>query len=675
MNAFTDPKADSELSGPSAESASSPPPCCPFLPPLRNWAGVWKWAVLALAPMLAYWPALGGGYLWDDDLAAGNPMLYRADGLWEIWTRLRGISAHDIRYMPLLYTTFWLEGRLWGDHALAHHLVNVLIHIASGLILWRILRRLKIPGAWAAAMLFALHPAGAESVVWVIERKGLLGAFFALLAARAWIEYLEEAPRPQRTWLRPKCIWWWLSFALFLASLLSKPTALLLPAGLFALAWWRRGLRFGPPENNAESDAEKEQRKPSFRRAILELAPFFALAAAAAFFSALMARGLDPFHSGFSLPERIQFSARNFAIYIRIALWPTNLQAVYPPWLPDVHLVSAWAPAFISTLAVTACGGALWTWQNRAGAAPLLALVFFAVPLVPILGLMDFGYMGISPIANRYVYLSIAPVCALIAGGAVRAADRAIHARHFVFLRALAAALFLLLGALTWRQAALYADAATLYSATVRANPLAWAAWNNLGTELLRLGRTDEAARAFEKTLGIHPRYPNALVGLANVDIQKGNTEAAIERLRAAIEIEPQYADAHYNLGLALAMRGDSRAAREALAESLRLMPESAEARYNLGTLELMDGEYARSVESFRAAIALNPNHAKAHANLAFALARLRRFDEAIESASRALRLAREQNNSALAAAMERFLASSVPVSSTSASSAKGPGS
>ena len=114
-----------------------------------------------LLTLTAYIPAIQGGFVWDDDsYVTENATLRSLQGLTQIWLNPRSTP----QYYPLVFSSFWVEYRLWGLRPTGYHLVNVLLHALSALLLWRLLRDLKVPGALLAAAIFALHPVNVESV-------------------------------------------------------------------------------------------------------------------------------------------------------------------------------------------------------------------------------------------------------------------------------------------------------------------------------------------------------------------------------------------------------------------------------------------------------------------------------------------------------------------------------
>src|SRR6202030_1742433 len=203
--------------------------------------------LLAAVTILAYRPAWNGGFLWDDDAyVTNNELLTAPDGLRRIWFSFDSPS----QYFPLVYTTFRIERALWGLNPAGYHVVNVLLHVANALLVWRLLARLRVPGAWLAGAIFALHPVQVESVAWITERKNVLMGFFFLLTLLAWTAFVDDDTR--RRW-RFYC----LALILYALSLSAKTTACTLPAALFLILWL--------------------QKKPINRERILQIIPFLLL--------------------------------------------------------------------------------------------------------------------------------------------------------------------------------------------------------------------------------------------------------------------------------------------------------------------------------------------------------------------------------------------------------------
>ncbi|HZR79211.1 MAG TPA: hypothetical protein VFA58_08380, partial [Chthoniobacterales bacterium] len=134
--------------------------------------------ILIAATALAYLPAWNGKPVWDDQAHLTAPYLRSAEGLLAIWTR----PGATQQYYPLVHSVFWIEQKLWGDSVLGYHLVNILLHALGAILLFRILQRLNIPGAWLAAGFFALHPVQVESVAWISELKNTLSGVFSFLS-------------------------------------------------------------------------------------------------------------------------------------------------------------------------------------------------------------------------------------------------------------------------------------------------------------------------------------------------------------------------------------------------------------------------------------------------------------------------------------------------------------
>jgi hypothetical protein len=173
------------------------------------------------AALAAYWPALRGGFIWDDNFHVTPPALRSLHGLWRIWFDLGATQ----QYYPLLHSAFWFEHRLWGDAVLGYHLANLTQHALAACLVVLIVRRLALPGAWLAGLIFALHPVCVEAVAWISEQKSTLSAVFYLASALVYLRFDQTRRKPHYLW----------ALGLFVLALLSKTVTATLPAALLVI--------------------------------------------------------------------------------------------------------------------------------------------------------------------------------------------------------------------------------------------------------------------------------------------------------------------------------------------------------------------------------------------------------------------------------------------------------
>jgi hypothetical protein len=413
----------------------------------------WWWTVggLVAAVLLAYLPATAGQFQWDDDAHVTRPDLRALGGLARIWTDFGATQ----QYYPLLHTAFWLEHRLWGNAVAGYHLVNVLQHGLSAVLLLLVLRRLQIAGAALAAAVFALHPVHVESVAWISEQKNTLSLVFYLAAACAYLRFDEER--------RPKDYAW--ASVLFVLGLLTKTVVATLPAALLVVFWWKRG-------------------RVDWRRDVMPALPWFAVGAAAGLHTAWIERaqlGAEGADFALSPLQRVLLAGRVAWFYLGKLLWPADLTFIYPRWAIDSTSAMAYAWPVAALLVL----GALWAVRKRSR-APLAAALFFVGSLFPVLGFVNVYPFVFSFVADHFAYLPSVGLIAALAAGAAAWAGRDARLRR---VAPVAAGLLLItLAALTWRQSRIYRDAPTLYQATLARNPDCYLCLNNLGTMAAREG-------------------------------------------------------------------------------------------------------------------------------------------------------------------------------------------
>ena len=538
---------------------------------------------LALLAVVVYTPALlFGGFVWDDWIIATEPLVRRLDGIVSIWLSPSEIVREN-HYWPVTYTTFWIEHKLWGFNPIGYHAVNIALHALNSVLVWRLLLRLRVPGAWFVGAVFAVHPVHVESVAWIIERKDLLSALFYLGAVHVWLRF-TEAPHPGR---------YLLCLALFAAALLSKSIAVTLPAALLLLRWWQAG-------------------RVTWRDAAC-VVPLFAIAlgvtlADLAFYRDRIDSALD-----YSLVERTLIAARALWVYAYQLVWPVSLPVLYPRW--DVHPgdLLGW----LAITALAALGTVLWLARHRIGRGPLASVLFFALTLSPVLGFVDFRFMKLAFVADRFQYLASIGLLAVILGAAVHLAvrlnphSRALHA----FPVAIAAAVLLTLGALSWQQSWIYRNDLAFARHIDAVNPRHYAGQLILSGELGVAGHHEEALAAARR-------------GVALAEGRRGSqTHWAYLALGSALlALEyPVEAEAALRANLALWPRSESHLPRLHLARAL-----------------VRQARYEEGLTLYRALIRENPDDDGAYFYQGIALLGSGRYEAALESFDRALAVVRD---------------------------------
>ncbi len=546
-------------------------------------SGLAAGVLLIAMTVFAYSPVYNAGFVWDDDdYVYENPLLTSPDGLRRIWT-----TAQSPQYYPLVFTTFWIEYRLWGVSAGGYHIVNVLLHAINAVLIWRLLRRMGFGGAYVVALIFALHPVHVESVAWITERKNVLSALFYLLSIKSYLRF--EATERRR--------WYATALLLFMLGLLAKTVICTLPVVLLLLRWWRR--------------------QPIGIRHVLRLVPFAVAGGIMGVVTVLyehhnVLHGAYGAHWALSVPERVIVAGRALWFYIGKLLWPSPLVFNYPRWRIETVEPLAW----LWPLAAVLVAIALWALRNRWGRGFAIAACFTVITLSPALGFVNVAPMRFSFVADHFQYVAsigvIASVVAL-AGVLIQYASQSFkaHTRRSS-IRALGivltAVVVVALGTLTYRQACLYRNVEDLWRHTIQYNPGSWLARGNLGVLLRRRGDLDEATQHFQYILDHCAAWP-----------------------------EPQV-QAHTNLGHIRRLQGEYEKAVHLYEQALAAMPNKHEARFSLGVTYFALDAYEEAEREYRRYLEDNPDDARAHFNLALTLEAQERPSEAEARYHEALR-------------------------------------
>jgi len=547
-------------------------------------------AVLAAGILLAYLPALRGGFVWDDDFwITGNPHVTGSKSIWRVWYT-QEVPGQNY---PLTYTFFRAQYLLWGLNPFGFHLSNLLLHILNTLLLWLILVRLKVRGGWLAAAFFGFHPLMVESVAWITEAKNTLSAFLLFSSFLFFLRFEEDGKRGRYA----------LALFVYLLALCAKTFVAPFPLVMLVIRWYQ-----GRPVNG---------------RYLKWLAPFVVLSLLAGGFTwwyEVEHVGVTGAEWALTPLQRMVIAGRAFWFYLGKIVFPVRLTFIYPRWnLAGVRWESLiWPLAAVMVLVI------LWKLRRRMGKGPFVALACYVVFLSPALGFISFYAQIYSFVADHYVYLASIGPFALLAALLLRITGS-------TRLRPAAMAVLpAILAVLTFRQACSYHSLDTLYRDSIDKNPGADMPYNNLGVILFNRGRVEEGMEYYRTAIRLRPRSAYAHNNLGVALLQAGQAEEAVASFEEAIRIRPQTAGFYVGLASALKALGKTKEAVPQLREAVRRKPDLISARLDLGDALADLGRPGEAIEVYRGALKADPASVEARASLVNALARQGEFVEAI---------------------------------------------
>jgi tetratricopeptide (TPR) repeat protein len=541
---------------------------------------------------LAYLPILPGSFLMDDhrlvkddnDLVNGT------------------LTFHSLLFsgdFPLSTLGWWIEWHLFGENPLGYHIVNLLLHATSALLLWRLLEKLKIPGAWLAAAIFAVHPVCVNSVARIAELKNTLSLPFFILGFWAYLHYETGALYPARTdqagaaaARHRATLWYALSLLAFILALFSKTTVIMFPVILLGCALWQRG-------RLTAKDA-------------LHLSPFFLLSLGFGLLSmwyqkhqALAGETLPP--SGFA--ERLADAGWNFWFYLGKGLVPLNLSVIYLRWKPDLASITTYLPDLLVAVLFIVC----WCFRRTWGRHALFGLGCFLVALFPALGFFDAQYLVKFQVSDHLQYLPLIAVVTLAAAALASLPNRKI-------VIAAGAVILLTLSGYTVQRTRVYATSEGLMRDTLEKNPAAWAAHNDLAVILAKRRDYAGAETHFQTSLRLNPENSGASLNLGQLLILETRYDEAREQLATAVQLHPDNPALREKYATALAQLGRPDAAAIQLKIALKLKPDAA-TRLSLAGILYGTGNYAEAAAQYREILAATPDANEPLNNLAWILA------------------------------------------------------
>jgi Flp pilus assembly protein TadD len=529
---------------------------------------------------------LRGQFIWDDPLLVEkNPLVTHTLNLRSVWFRTD---------FPLTVVAFWLQWLLWGKAAAGYHTVNILLHALNSVLVWRVLARLNVRGAWLAGAIFAVHPVCAASVAWISEFKNTLSLPFFLLSI--WFYLRRDSPNVEHATRNTQHAWYALSLIAFLLALLAKTSTVMLPVVLLGCTWWLRG----------------RITKQDWLRA----APFFALALAFGFMS-IWFQTHQTFTSGNVQTENFwgRLAGAGMAVwfYLGKALLPLNLNLIYPRWNINAAAPLSYLPILLL------CGVFFFCWKFRRswGRAVLFGFGYFVLNLFPVLGFFDMYFLAISRVSDHFQYLPLIGIVGLVAS-AIYLGVRKIKVNGAESL--ITTTLIIALTFLTIQRAKVMATDETLWRDTLAKNPAAWSAHNNLACILAEQNKMDEAITHFEASLKLYPDNAQAHGNLGKALTQQHKLPEAERQLRTALELKPREPEFHRSLANALGAQGKINEALAQLRQAADL-EQGVGGRLELANMLHQMGKEREAVAEYRRALAIQPLSVEVLNNLAWILA------------------------------------------------------
>jgi tetratricopeptide (TPR) repeat protein len=573
---------------------------------------------LAVIIWVVFGQTLGHEFVnYDDNLYVYENAVVQKSLTWEgfRWALTYGQIGH---WHPLTWLSHMLDCQFYGLSPGGHHLTNILLHTATAILLFLVLRRMTgflWRSAFVAAV-FAIHPLRAESVAWIAERKDVLSAFFFMLTLGAYVRYVQKRsrvesresrgqavpaldPRPPGAAKRSEdgsTLDYCLVLLFFALGLLSKNMLVTLPFVLLLLDYW--------PLNRLSSFSPRV-----LLRRVAEKIPLFMLTVGSCVATVLVPEKLIAGQLPFGL--RMENAVVSYVTYLWQMIHPAGLACLYPN---PANYLPLWQVAGALGL-LLAISGAVWTFRQT---HPCLVVgwLWYLGMMIPVIGIVQIsGYAH----ADRYTYLPQIGLYLLLTW---TAADLCAGWRHRrVVLGGGSTVILMALVFCARAQTSYWRNSESLWTHALTCTSDNFIGHNNLGSALLKIGSVDEAIAQYQKALQIKPDFAEAHNNLGNALLKMGNVDEAIAQYQKALQIKPDSAEAHNNLGTALIHKGSVDEAIVHYQKALQIKSDSAAVRNNLDKALLQKRKVDEAITHYQKALQIKPDSPDVLNNLAWLLA------------------------------------------------------
>jgi len=516
------------------------------------------YTILAIITFAAFWQVDQFEFINFDDNVYVSENVVVQSGLtqegffWAFGTKYFGL------WNPLVWLSFMADYEFYGLHAGGYHVTNLILHILSTLLLFRLFSTMtgEIWKSAFVAAFFALHPLHVESVAWVSERKDVLSAFFWMLTLCLYVFYTEKQSIKR----------YLLVVFSFVLALLSKPMVVTLPVIMILLDYWPLK-RF--ENQKGLSDTIVWQ--------LREKLPLLALSVVIVIITFYNPNESFP-HKIIPLDIRLANAPVAFVTYVVKTFWPHDMAIFYPfpSQIPVWQIIGSVLLIIIMTAAVLAIVKRLphlfvgWFW--------------FIITIAPVIGILQIGDFAM---ADRYHYLPSIGIAMMLAWGIPHFIKREVLRKYILLPVAL---VFLAsLAFLACQQCAYWRNNIELWNHAIQVTEDNYMAHNNLASALLEKGETEKAMHHYHEAIAIN-HYPAAYYNIGVIYYRMGQHQQSIEYFKKAIREKADYAAAYFNLGIVYQTLGLPQQALEQYNEATRLLPAHANAYNNKAFIFLNAG-------------------------------------------------------------------------------------
>lgn len=493
-------------------------------------------------------------------------------------------------YLPLTISSLWIEWRLWGNNACGYHITNILIHFFYCIGIACIFQKLKWPGGWIAAILFAIHPVNVETVAWITQRKNILCLFFTIFSTYAFIQELHK--KRHHT----------ISLILFICALLCKAASIMLPFWLLILM----SCHF----------------KQKFQKAALHLLPFMSVvgifAVITLYFQYANAMGHIPVRTD-SIIERFLFSFQTILFYLSKAIFPNSLCFVYPI-SPDKGIM------LLGFFVLLICIAVLYkNRQQQWSKAAILGISFYVIHLIPVLGFFDIYFMRFSYVSDHWQSLSLIGVTSIVAAFLGKLIEQSSPKNYIAYFLTLT--LVIVFTIKTHNQCKNYLTEKALWEATLDCNPCSILPYDRLALIAVANNQYDIAEKYLKSSISIDASNWEGMMNLGNLYNRMEQDEKAEKMYLQALSINPKRSEIHINLGNLKLKKGQYSGAIIYYQNALQSMQNNAYIHFQLGLANIYADKTKESLHHFQTVLSLDPNHALANLHVGMILSKSQPFE------------------------------------------------